>query len=109
MTHPGDPAAAVPGRQAHGLVDAHAVCHRETLRRELRVEGARRRLFSTATFGTPLDVAAGELAIETFLPADAATRRWLADLLDRTRDRLCRRRLEVQRSRRPRGRRACRR
>jgi len=38
------------------------------------------RLFSTiATFGTPLDVAASELAIETFLPADAATRRWLTD------------------------------
>lgn len=35
--------------------------------------------FSTvATFGTPLDVAASELAIETFLPADAATRGWLA-------------------------------
>ncbi len=38
------------------------------------------RLFSTiATFGTPLDVAASELAIETFLPADAATRRWLTE------------------------------
>lgn len=38
------------------------------------------RLFSTvATFGTPRNVAASELAIETFLPADDATRRWLAD------------------------------
>lgn len=38
------------------------------------------RLFSTvATFGTPLDVAASELAIETFLPADTATRRWLTE------------------------------
>jgi hypothetical protein len=37
-------------------------------------------LFSTvATFGTPRDVAASELAIETFLPADDATRRWLAE------------------------------
>lgn len=34
-------------------------------------------LSSVATFGTPLDVAASELAIETFLPADAATRAWL--------------------------------
>lgn len=37
------------------------------------------RLFSTvATFGTPLDVAASELAIETFVPADAETSAWLA-------------------------------
>ncbi len=27
---------------------------------------------------TPLDVAASELAIETFLPADTTTRAWLA-------------------------------
>ena len=46
---------------------------------ELDVDGARLRLYSTvATFGTPLDVAASELAIETFLPADDATRQWLA-------------------------------
>ena len=45
---------------------------------ELEVDGQRLRLYSTvATFGTPLDVAASELAIETFLPADDATRRWL--------------------------------
>lgn len=38
------------------------------------------RLFSTvATFGTPRDVAASELAIETFLPADDASRRWLVE------------------------------
>jgi len=44
----------------------------------LRVGGQTLRLFSTvATFGTPLDVAASELAIETFLPADTATRDWL--------------------------------
>jgi len=35
----------------------------------LRVGDTTLRLFSTvATFGTPLDVAASELAIETFLP-----------------------------------------
>lgn len=46
---------------------------------ELEVDGVRLRLYSTvATFGTPLDVAASELAIETFLPADDVTRAWLA-------------------------------
>lgn len=45
----------------------------------LRVGDTSLALFSTvATFGTPLDVAASELAIETFLPADEPTRRWLA-------------------------------
>ncbi len=45
---------------------------------ELVVDGQRLRLYSTvATFGTPLDVAASELAIETFLPADPETRAWL--------------------------------
>jgi len=39
------------------------------------------RLFSTvATFGAPRDVAASELVIETFLPADDATRRWLVEV-----------------------------
>nr|WP_279591190.1 helix-turn-helix transcriptional regulator [Modestobacter marinus] len=47
---------------------------------ELRVDGAVLRTYSTvATFGTPLDVAASELAIETFLPADETTRRWFAE------------------------------
>lgn len=46
---------------------------------QLRVGGQTLQLFSTvATFGTPLDVAASELAIETLLPADDATRRWLS-------------------------------
>jgi len=46
---------------------------------ELCVDGVQLRLYSTvATFGTPLDVAASELAVETFLPADEATRRWLS-------------------------------
>jgi transcriptional regulator with XRE-family HTH domain len=46
---------------------------------ELDVDGTRLRLYCTvATFGTPLDVAASELAIETFLPADDTTRAWLA-------------------------------
>jgi len=45
---------------------------------ELTVGGTALRLYSTvATFGTPLDVAASELAIETFLPADDVTRAWL--------------------------------
>ncbi|MBA2694398.1 MAG: helix-turn-helix transcriptional regulator [Actinobacteria bacterium] len=45
---------------------------------QLRVGKTTLRLFSTvATFGTPLDVAASELAIETFVPADATTRAWL--------------------------------
>jgi transcriptional regulator with XRE-family HTH domain len=45
---------------------------------ELDVDGRRLRMYSTiATFGTPLDVAASELAIETFLPADEQTRQWL--------------------------------
>ena len=45
---------------------------------ELEVAGQSLRLYSTiATFGTPLDVAASELALETFLPADDATRAWL--------------------------------
>jgi len=42
------------------------------------VGGTALRLYSTvATFGTPLDVAASEQAIETFLPADDVTRAWL--------------------------------
>lgn len=46
---------------------------------ELDIDGRRLRMYSTvATFGTPLDVAASELAIETFLPADVATREWLS-------------------------------
>jgi transcriptional regulator with XRE-family HTH domain len=46
---------------------------------ELCVDGVQLRMYSTvATFGTPLDVAASELAVETFLPADAATRQWLS-------------------------------
>jgi len=46
---------------------------------ELSVGGQALRLYSTvATFGTPLDVAASELAIETFLPADDTTRLWLS-------------------------------
>jgi len=52
---------------------------------QLRAGDTTLRLFSTvATFGTPLDVAASELAIETFLPADLATRRWLAQHSERS-------------------------
>ncbi len=35
-------------------------------------------LSTTTVFGTPLDVAVSELAIETFFPADAATSEFLA-------------------------------
>ena len=50
---------------------------------ELEVAGRPLRLYSTiATFGTPLDVAASELALETFLPADDATRAWLVAAAD---------------------------
>lgn len=46
---------------------------------QLRVGDTLLQFFTTvATFGTPLDVAASELAIETFLPADSITRDWLA-------------------------------
>ncbi len=45
---------------------------------ELRVGGARLRLFSTfATFGTPQDVTLQELRIDMSFPADEPTRRWL--------------------------------
>lgn len=45
---------------------------------DLNVRGQDLRLYSTvATFGTPLDVTASELAIETFLPADEPTAHWL--------------------------------
>ncbi len=50
---------------------------------ELVVGSQLLRLYSTvATFGTPLDVAASELAIETFLPADPATSAWLTRAAD---------------------------
>lgn len=50
---------------------------------ELDVQGQRLRMYSTiATFGTPLDIAASELAIETFLPADQATCQWLSAAAD---------------------------
>ena len=51
---------------------------------ELQVGEDMLRLYSTvATFGTPLDVAASELAIETFLPADPLTRAWLHRAADK--------------------------
>lgn len=82
-------ATAAPSASLDGLLaEAEAFPHPEhdepdggtfALPMQLRVAGTTLRLFSTvATFGTPLDVAASELAIETFLPADTATRRWLA-------------------------------
>ncbi|WP_305094570.1 helix-turn-helix domain-containing protein [Prescottella sp. R16] len=46
----------------------------------VRVDGRDLAFLSTTTvFGTPLDVAVSELAIETFFPADAATAQYLAD------------------------------
>lgn len=45
----------------------------------LRVDGGVVSFLSViSTFGTALDVTLSELAIETFVPADEATRRWLA-------------------------------
>jgi transcriptional regulator with XRE-family HTH domain len=67
-------AAGWPDRTAGAPVDRGPTF---ALPLELRVDDAVLRMYSTvATFGTPLDVAASELAIETFLPADAATREW---------------------------------
>ena len=82
-------AAAVPSESLDALLaEVEAFPHPDcsvseggtfALPMELRVGDTSLRLFSTvATFGTPLDVAASELAIETFLPADDTTRRWLA-------------------------------
>lgn len=69
-------AAGYPVREGEAPVSRGATF---ALPLELDVDGARLRLYSTvATFGTPLDVAASELALETFLPADDATRHWLA-------------------------------
>lgn len=83
-------AAAAPSTSLDSLLaEAEAFPHPEhdaseggafALPMLLRVGEQTLRLFSTvATFGTPLDVAANELAIEAFLPADPATRRWLAE------------------------------
>ncbi len=83
-------AAAAPSTSLDSLLaEAEAFPHPEhdaseggafALPMLLRVGEQTLRLFSTvATFGTPLDVAVSELAIETFLPADPATRRWLAE------------------------------
>ncbi|MDN5896769.1 MAG: hypothetical protein L0H93_22460 [Nocardioides sp.] len=85
--------AAVPSESLDALLaEAEAFPHPEhaapdgatfALPMQQRVGATTLRLFSTvATFGTPLDVAASELAIETFLPADAATRDWLAETDD---------------------------
>jgi hypothetical protein len=47
---------------------------------ELDIEGEWRRFITTmTTFGTPLDVGSSELALETFHPADEATRTFLED------------------------------
>lgn len=82
--------AAAPSESLEALLaEAEAFSHPDqvaptggtfALPMELRVGDTVLRLFSfVATFGTPLDVAASELAIETFVPADDATRRWLAE------------------------------
>jgi hypothetical protein len=45
-----------------------------------RHDGTELRFFSTvATFGTPLDVTVAEIVIESFFPADEATRAYLQD------------------------------
>ncbi len=82
-------AAAAPSESLDALLaEAETFPHPEhaepeggtfALPMQLRVGDTTLSLFSTvATFGTPLDVAASELAIETFLPADTTTRAWLA-------------------------------
>jgi hypothetical protein len=47
----------------------------------LERDGLRVSLFTViATFGTPLDVTADELRIESFFPADPATERFLREV-----------------------------
>jgi len=81
---PADAALQALLREAEAYPVRHAEPARDegptfALPLELCVDGVRLRLYSTvSTFGTPLDVAASELAIETFLPADDATRQWLS-------------------------------
>ncbi len=77
-----DLAALLAEAEAYPVPASDAVPHPGptfALPLELCVDGVQLRLYSTvATFGTPLDVAASELAVETFLPADAGTRQWLS-------------------------------
>ena len=49
----------------------------------LRRDGTDLRFFTTLTsLGTPLDLTAQEVRIESYFPADPATERWVRDALD---------------------------
>jgi hypothetical protein len=64
-----DELRALPGGTAHGRPDGVVVPLRYAL------NGRELSFFSvTSVLGTPLDVTLSELAIESFLPADAAAR-----------------------------------
>lgn len=87
-TRAGSPATwatSGPGGRTCSARSASTRPPRRARRRHIRApDAAARRRSDAAAFqhrrdvGTPLDVAASELAIETFLPADLATRQWLA-------------------------------
>lgn len=71
----------MPDGSTAASADAASVIVPLRLRTE---EGVLSLLSTTTVFGTPMDVMVSELAIETFLPADAATRLALRALLGRT-------------------------
>jgi transcriptional regulator with XRE-family HTH domain len=68
----------VPERFSHARTTAHP---EPFLPVHLRKDGVDVRLFTLlATLGTPLDVTAQELRIESYFPADEATDRWIRSL-----------------------------
>jgi len=67
--------AAYPGGERHARVEDGLIAPLLRLRTD---SGELSFLSATMTFGSPLDVLVSELAIEVFLPADAATARALA-------------------------------
>ena len=69
--------SAYPGGEAHPRAGEGVIAAPLRLRAP---EGELSFLSATMTFGSPLDVLVSELAIETFLPADAATARVLQSI-----------------------------
>lgn len=69
--------SAYPGGEAHPRAGEGLIAAPLRLRAP---EGELSFLSATMTFGSPLDVLVSELAIETFLPADAATARVLQSI-----------------------------
>lgn len=69
--------SAYPGGEAHPRAGEGLIAAPLRLRAP---EGELSFLSTTMTFGSPLDVLVSELAIETFLPADAATARVLQSI-----------------------------